>query len=158
QMIQFLCPYCNQPLHAPDETAGRNVACSSCRNPVTIPSAGSSSLSSSIVPPPPVGRSWDVFENEPDVLPAEPDVRPAEIEPSRNPFSGITQDEEYRGDSGGATALPSRFRVPEEVEEKVKQLGRVRSYFGPNYFWRPFCLLYGFGLVGFGIVMAAMLG
>jgi ribosomal protein L37AE/L43A len=36
-MIEFSCPYCNRPMRASDETAGRTGKCKSCNNTVTVP-------------------------------------------------------------------------------------------------------------------------
>lgn len=39
-MIQWLCPYCSQPLTAPDDAAGRQGECAQCDARVLVPAAG----------------------------------------------------------------------------------------------------------------------
>ncbi len=96
--IEFRCSQCNQLLHVPDESVGKNARCPKCQALMTVPAA-----SQPMVPP-----AGAVTSFSPPTLPSSPPVptplRPAPIAqpPASSPFGGSPFATQPLGGAGGA--------------------------------------------------------
>lgn len=78
--IQFTCPKCNQSLQAPEQQAGMEMSCPSCRFPLQIPAGISAGALPPPPPPPLTGRLSPANASSRQVAPGAPPPGRHELE------------------------------------------------------------------------------